>query len=201
MILYLHGFRSSPASFKAQQLAKAFAALGLEQRWVCPQLPASPAEAMRLCHELVNAHQKAMPEAELVIMGSSLGGYYATYLAEHYQARCVVLNPVVYAARDLMQHVGTHQHYHSDTPFYFLNHYLDELEALATRKPVDPQRYYLLACTGDEVLDWQEMAAWYEGSHGQIIEGGDHSISDFPSYQSEIVDFVLNTHAPAKPSH
>lgn len=191
MILYLHGFRSSPESYKAKLLAKAFADLGLQQEWVCPQLPASPAESIALCQHLIKEHQQAAPNSELVVIGSSLGGYYATYLAELYQLRCVVLNPVVYAARDLFKHVGEHQHYHSDTPFYFLNHYIDELSALATAKPVDPLRYYLLACTGDEVLDWQEMAAWYEGSHGQIVEGGDHSISDFPLYQSDIINFVL----------
>lgn len=193
MILYLHGFRSSPSSYKATSLAKAFDALGLQQEWVCPQLPASPAESIALCQKLIAEHQRAFPDSELVIIGSSLGGYYATYLAEQHQARCVVLNPVVYAARDLFKHVGEHQHYHSDTPFYFLSHYIDELSALVTAKPLDPQRYYLLACTGDEVLDWKEMVAWYEGSQGLVIEGGDHSISDFATYQPDIINFVLAT--------
>lgn len=197
MILYLHGFRSSPSSYKAQSLATAFKAQGLEHRWVCPQLPASPTEAIALCESFISRHRNDQPESDLVLIGSSLGGYYATYLAEQHQARCVVLNPAVYAARDLLQHVGEHEHYHSDTPFHFLNYYIDELSALATSKPTDPQRYYLLACTGDEVLDWKEMAAWYQGSHGQIIEGGDHSISDFAKYQNDIIDFVLN----AKPKH
>ena len=120
MILYLHGFRSSPASYKARSLAAAFQSLGLEHEWVCPQLPASPAESIALCQQLITRHQRHNAQSELILIGSSLGGYYANFLAEHYQARCVLLNPVVYAARDLMQHVGEHEHYHSDTPIYFL---------------------------------------------------------------------------------
>lgn len=194
MILYLHGFRSSPASFKAQRLAQRLRDLGLEDAWVCPQLPASPADSITLCHQLIAQHQSTAPQQPLVLIGSSLGGYYAAYLATHYQAPAVLLNPVVHAARDLRKHVGSHTLFHSDEPFHFLEQYVAELEALATTPPNDPQRYYLLACTGDEVLDWREMAAHYTGSHGKIIEGSDHGISDFVQYEDELLAFILDRH-------
>lgn len=191
MILYLHGFRSSPSSFKAQRLAERLRALGLEDAWVCPQLPASPAETIALCHQLIAQHQATTPDQPLVVVGSSLGGYYAAHLAEHYRAPAVLLNPVVHAARDLRKHVGSHTLFHSDEPFHFLEQYVAELEALAEQPPKDPQRYYLLACTGDEVLDWQEMADHYAGSQGKIIQGSDHGISDFAEYEDDILAFIL----------
>ncbi len=194
MILYLHGFRSSPESAKAQLLARDVESRGLTDQWLCPQLPASPAQAMQLAHRLI---EQACPHptqaaTQLTIIGSSLGGFYATCLAEHWQCRAVVLNPVVHAARDLATQVGSHHHYHSAEPFEFLASHVDELAAMAVPRPRDPQRYYLLACTGDEVLDWREMADWYQGSHGRIIQGGDHGISDFARWLPEVMGFALN---------
>lgn len=195
MILYLHGFRSSPASYKARLMAKAMSDRQLSDQWLCPQLPASPAAAIALANQLIQQAQASginIPQ-DLVIVGSSLGGYYATYLAEHWQCRAVVLNPSVYAPRSLKPHVGEHTHYHSDDVFVFLAEYIDELLALATQPPAHPERYYLLACKGDEVLDWRDMANWYAGSQGRILEGGDHGISDFENWLPEILEFALAT--------
>src|SRR5690606_40331326 len=115
----------------------------------------------------------------------------ATCLAERHQCRAVVLNPVVHAARDLATQVGEHTAYHSDTPFVFLPGYVDELARMAAPRPADPQRYYLLAATGDAVLDWRERADWYRGSQGQIIEGSDHGLSDFARWLPQVLAFVL----------
>ncbi|HEU0229795.1 MAG TPA: YqiA/YcfP family alpha/beta fold hydrolase [Burkholderiaceae bacterium] len=194
MILYLHGFRSSPQSFKATLLAQAMRARGLEDAWLCPQLPASPAQAMALADRLI---RKALPggieqtRAELVIIGSSLGGYYATCLAEHWQCRAALLNPVVYAARDLATQVGEHTLYHGGGPFTFLPEYIDELAEMAVGRPTHPERYYLLASTGDEVLDWREMADWFQGGRQHVINGGDHGLSDFPAHLPEVLEFAL----------
>lgn len=203
--LYLHGFRSSPASFKARLLEQAMARRGLPQDWHCPQLPASPAQAMALCRQWVEAtfaaagagadvDTDAMRQAVrdgLVVIGSSLGGYYATCLAEQWQCRAVVLNPVVHAARDLATQVGKHTEYHGGGPFEFLPEHVDELAAMAVPPPRDPSRYYLLAATGDEVLDWREMRQWYAGSHGHLIQGGDHGISNFADWLPDVMAFVL----------
>lgn len=200
MILYLHGFRSSPQSFKARMLGQAMKDRGLEDRWVCPQLPASPARAIALCNRLIEqARDNGLtPETDLVVIGSSLGGYYANWLAEQWRCRAVVLNPAIYPTRTLADQTGQLTYYHSDEPFEFLPEYLDELAELATGKPTHPERYFLLACKGDEVLDWRDMADWYAGSHGRIIDGGNHGISDFERWMPDVLDFALATH-PAKP--
>ncbi|MCC2597058.1 esterase [Pusillimonas sp. MFBS29] len=194
MILYLHGFRSSPDSYKATLMAQALQDRGLADRWVCPQLPASPQQALALGNHLIEQAIKTRglrPGQDLVIAGSSLGGYYATCLAEHWKARAIVMNPVVYAARDLATQVGEHTMYHSDAPFVFLPEHVDELAAMAVGKPAHPERYYLLAAKGDEVLDWHEMADWYRGSKGHILEGSDHGISDFDQYLPDVLAFAL----------
>lgn len=194
MILYLHGFRSSPKSYKAELLAQAMQERGLADQWVCPQLPASPQRAIALANYLIEQavqDRGLQPERDLAIIGSSLGGYYATCLAERWKCRAVVLNPAVYAARDLATQVGEHTLYHSNEPFVFLPEYVDELAEMAVGKPARPERYYLLAAKGDEVLDWQEMADWFAGSQGHILEGGDHGLSDFEQWLPEVLAFAL----------
>ncbi|TEA79092.1 YqiA/YcfP family alpha/beta fold hydrolase [Allopusillimonas ginsengisoli] len=193
MILYLHGFRSSPHSTKAMLLAQAMRERGLADQWLCPQLPASPATAMEQAMHLIRqAQQRGLhPERDLTVIGSSLGGYYATCLAEYWKCRAALLNPAVYAARDLATQVGEHLMYHSDAPFLFLPEHVDELAEMAVGKPAHPERYYLLAAKGDEVLDWREMVDWFSGSQMRILEGSDHGLSDFSQWLPEVLDFAL----------
>ncbi|MYM40342.1 YqiA/YcfP family alpha/beta fold hydrolase [Duganella qianjiadongensis] len=185
MMLYLHGFRSSPRSMKARLMAERMAALGLQQQWLCPQLPASP----RLAMEQVLALIEGVPASELRIVGSSLGGYYATWLAERLGCPAVLLNPAVVPLKDLDKHVGVTTAYHSDEPFEFKREYIDELRALAVDKISHPQRYLLLAATGDEVLDYRDMVVHYAGAQQHIIEGSDHGISEFADYLDEVLAF------------
>lgn len=189
MILYLHGFRSSPQSYKARLLAQELQQRQQTHLWQCPQLPASPAAAIALCHQLIQSHGTA----ELCIIGSSLGGYYASHLAQHYGSKAVLLNPVVHAARDLATQVGSHQSYHSDTPFHFLPNYVQELAHIVVPRPTKPELFYLLAAKGDEVLDWREMVDWYQHSHITLIEGSDHGLSDFPLYIQDVLNYALPT--------
>jgi predicted esterase YcpF (UPF0227 family) len=202
MILYLHGFRSSPRSLKATLLAAAMRERGLADQWLGPQLPASPQRALELTNHLIEKAVQAHgldPERDLCVMGSSLGGYYAACLAEHWKCRAVVLNPAVYAARDLATQVGEHTQYHSDAPFTFLPEYVDELAAMAVGKPAHPERYYLLAAKGDEVLDWREMVDWFAGAHVRLLEHSDHGISDFDLWLPEVLDFALATSNASAP--
>lgn len=197
MILYLHGFRSSPHSLKASLMAQAMRDRNQEHNWFCPQLPASPRQALALASGLIEQagrERGLRPPQELTIVGSSLGGYYATCLAEHWGCRAVLLNPVVYAARDLAAQVGAHSQYQSDEEFIFLPEYVNELARMSVGRPARPERYFLLAATGDEVLDWREMADWFAGCQSQIIQGGDHGISDFQRWLPQVMAFAL---APA----
>ncbi len=204
MILYLHGFRSSPHSTKAALLARAMRERGLESQWLCPQLPASPHAAIEQSMHLVRqAEQRGLdPQRDLTVIGSSLGGYYATCLAEYWKCRAALLNPVVYAARDLATQVGEHTMYHSDAPFSFLPEYVDELAEMAVGRPAHPERYYLLAAKGDEVLDWREMVDWFAGSRTRVLDGSDHGLSDFAQWLPEVLDFALGatTDGPAQAS-
>ncbi|MBV2180700.1 MAG: GNAT family N-acetyltransferase [Castellaniella sp.] len=195
MILYLHGFRSSPDSSKARLMAAALAERSLGDAWCCPQLPASPAAALRLALRLAEEAQTS----DLTLVGSSLGGFYATWLAERLGCRAVLLNPVVHAARDLATQVGSHRTFHGDDPFEFLPDYVDELAQAEAEIPVltHPDRYFLVAATGDEVLDWREMQARFAGSRQRIIQGSDHGISDFARWLPEVLDFAL-ADAPQK---
>ncbi|HRO58841.1 MAG TPA: YqiA/YcfP family alpha/beta fold hydrolase [Burkholderiaceae bacterium] len=184
-LIYLHGFRSSPQSFKAQVLARRMAESGRSADFVCPQLPASPAAAIALVLDAIR------PQPQDTLVGSSLGGYYATWLAERCGCRAVLLNPAVHAARDLATQVGTHAMYHdSERAFVFESAYVDELAALDAGALSVPQRYLLVAATGDEVLDWREMVARYPGAQHIVIDGSDHGLSDFESLADEVLRFA-----------
>lgn len=185
MILYLHGFRSSPHSFKARLIAERMRLLGRDAEYQCPQLPASPREAIALASQLV---REVAPQT-LTLIGSSLGGYYATWLAEQSGCRAVLLNPAVTPPRDLEQYVGATTAYHSDAPFEFKQEYVDELKALAVAQITRPERYFLIAATGDEVLDWKEMVEHYSRARHRVINGSDHGIADFSAYIDEVLAF------------
>ena len=187
MILYLHGFRSSPASFKARVVGRRMAELGRADELLCPQLPASPKAAMELALALVGD----TPAQELAIVGSSLGGYYATWLAERLGCRAVLLNPAVTPLTSLEQHVGVSTAFHSDEPFEFKREYIAELGALAVDKITRPERYFLIAATGDEVLDYRDMVAHYAGARQVVIEGSDHAIPEFADYVDDVLAFCL----------
>ena len=185
MILYLHGFRSSPLSMKSRLLAAQMQALGRSDEWLCPQLPASPKQAIELALSLV----KDVPVEELTIIGSSLGGYYATWLAEQLGCRAVLLNPAIVPLLDLEQHVGVTTAFHSDAPFEFRRAHIDELRAFAVPAIARPARYFLIAATGDEVLDYRDMVAHYAGARQTVIDGSDHGISEFADYLAPVLQF------------
>jgi predicted esterase YcpF (UPF0227 family) len=186
-LLYLHGFRSSPQSTKAKKLAAWVAAQRPDLVWWCPQLPASPAAAMAD----VLAGVAAWPRPGMAVIGSSLGGFYATAIAERCGCRAVLLNPAIDPARDLAPATGTTTAWHSDEPFVFRAEYIAELRAIAPpARLTDPDRYLAVIAKGDEVLSWREMSARYAGCRMRLIEGSDHALSDFDSHLSEVLDFL-----------
>jgi len=185
MILYLHGFRSSPLSMKARVMADRLQQAGRSTEYVCPQLPASPKRAIELAQQLC----AGVNPAELTIIGSSLGGYYANWLAEKIGCRAVLLNPATKPPRDLASYVGVTTQYHSDEPFEFKAEYIQELVSYAIEKITRPARYFLIAATGDEVLDYSEMVAHYPGAKQIVIQGSDHGIAEFADYAEQVLAF------------
>lgn len=185
MIVYLHGFRSSPQSRKALQISAALERRGLSSAYLCPQLPASPRAAAGLLDALV----ASADSARLVLIGSSLGGYYATWLAERTGCRAALLNPAITPYEDLRAHLGTQPVYFSDATIDVRPEYLDELRALDTPSITRPERYFLLAASGDELIDYRHMVAKYRGARQHVIDGSDHQISDFARYLDEVLAF------------
>ena len=189
LLVYLHGFRSSPRSSKAIITANAIQLLSSKDNpieWYCPQLLASPKMSM----DMVSQHIKQSNADRIVVIGSSLGGFYANFLAEKYACKAVVLNPAVRAARELAPHVGMLTVYDSDEPFDFRPEYIDELQDLQIEKITSPERYFLIAAKGDELLDWREMAEFYSGSKQLILEGSDHGISEYETLLPKVLGFI-----------
>ena len=189
LIVYLHGFKSSPKSSKAELTKQAIQKLqeqGFALDWYCPQLPASPKEAIELVMLAIEARQFD----QLSFVGSSLGGYYATYLAEQFPSKVCLLNPAIEPARDLEKYIGEQKSWHGDDSFYFKADYIQELLDIYIPKISKPERYFLLAAQGDEVLDWREMVAKYPGVTHKILEGGDHATTNYPEYLSDVLSFI-----------
>lgn len=185
MILYLHGFRSSPHSRKAQYLLALMRARGLEGDYLCPQLPASP----RAAAEIALVAAQLEPSEQLALIGSSLGGYYATWVAERLGCRAVLLNPAIRPYDDLKAHLGRQSVFYSNASIDMKPEYLDELLALEVPRITRPERYFLIAATGDQVIDWRTMVERYPGCRQHVIEGSDHELSDFAQYADDVLAF------------
>lgn len=184
MIVYLHGFRSSPLSRKAQLLRTRLEQHALADQYLCPALPASP----RMASQLALFAARGIPPDRVALIGSSLGGYYATWVAEKLGCRAVLLNPAIDPARDLVAHVGRQPVYFSSEEIDFRPEYIDELRALDV-VVTKPERYFLIAATGDTVIDYRFMVAKYQGARQRVIDGSDHELSDFARYVDEVLSF------------
>ncbi len=186
-VAYLHGFRSSPQSFKARLLTTWMKAHRPDVLWWCPQLPPSPIEAMGL----IDIETAGWPVETMVVVGSSLGGFYATVLAERLGCRAVLLNPAVDPARDLASHIGTQTSYHDlETSFEFRAEHVEELRLLRPPSLTRLERYAAVIARGDEVLDWQEMTARYADATVCLVEGSDHGLSDFEQHLPFVTSFM-----------
>lgn len=186
-LLYLHGFRSSPQSAKARQMAEHVQRHHPAVTFWCPQLPPSPQAAMAQVAKAI----APWPQGAMAVIGSSLGGFYASWIAQ--QARCpsVMLNPAVHPARDLARYIGEQTAWHEPAErFYFLPEYIGELRALETHglPPAAPEM--AIIAQGDEVLDWQEMVARYPQARLLVQEGGEHALANFNEYLPAITAFL-----------
>jgi hypothetical protein len=186
-LLYLHGFRSSPHSAKARRMAAWVREHRPGLHWWCPQLPPSPREAMKRVLDGV----AGWPVDSMAVIGSSLGGFYATVVAQRLGCPAVLLNPAVDPARDLEKYIGEQTAWHDPAErFYFRAEFVGELRAMTPAAITRHERYFAVIAKGDEVLDWREMAARYAGCRVKLLEGGDHALSDFEDHLDEIVEFA-----------
>ena len=184
-LLYLHGFRSSPQSAKARWMAGWVARHRPDLVWACPQLPPSPAAALAQIRALV----AGWPAASTGVIGSSLGGFYATIVAQSLGCRAVVVNPAVDPARDLAAHIGRLTMYHAaEESFDFSAAHVDELAAMTPPRPLaHPGNILAIIAKGDEVLDWREMTARYAQGPLKLIAGSDHGLSDFEAHVPDLL--------------
>jgi len=190
-LVYLHGFRSSPASIKAQILARAVAALPTpaRPRLHVPALAHETAVAVAAVAAWIEREVRA-PATALTLVGSSLGGYYATHLAERFGARAVLVNPAIRPYDDLAPYAGTQTNLYTGEAFEVIDAHFAELRALQVPCITRPGRYFLLVRSGDEVLDWREAVAFYRGTWQYVAGGGDHGWADFAGEAPSILRFA-----------
>jgi predicted esterase YcpF (UPF0227 family) len=185
MLIYLHGFNSSPGSHKAQVLKRYMEERDLGDQYCCPALPHLPERAIAV----VEAEIAKRPRESITLIGSSLGGFYSTYLAERHDLRAVLINPAVYPHEDLRAYLGVQRNLHTGRQYELTEKHLRQWEKLYLPS-VRPQRYLLLVETGDEVLDYREAVEKYRDARQIVIEGGDHSLKSFPEHIPLILGFA-----------
>ena len=182
-ILYLHGFCSSPASWKARLLGAALETRGLGGCFYCPELSPVPEAAIAQAEALIRESR-----GSLTLIGSSLGGYYATHLSETHGLRAVLINPAVVAPLSLHRYLGTQTNLYTGTTFEFTEEHIRQLRAIEP-KTFHPDRYLLMVETGDEVLDYRQAVSRYQGSRQIVLEGGNHSFENFPRMLPQLLEF------------
>ncbi|SFU98183.1 hypothetical protein SAMN05216350_110130 [Polaromonas sp. YR568] len=190
-LLYLHGFRSSPQSVKSRKMAALVQERHPAVQWWCPQLPASPQAALEMVFDGIAGWPQQAGYQSMAVIGSSLGGFYATAVAERTGCKAVLLNPAVEPARDLAKYIGEQTAWHNPSEhFFFEPRFVDELRSQHAGPLKTPGNYLAVIAKGDEVLDWREMTARYAGARIRLLEGGDHALSDFDTHVPEILDFL-----------
>jgi predicted esterase YcpF (UPF0227 family) len=183
VILYLHGFNSSPQSHKAQVLRRYMEERGLASRYACPALPPLASAAVRVIEESLPAHE------EVCLVGSSLGGFYATYFAETHGAKAVLINPAIEPHIGLRAYLGPQKNLHTEEPYELTEAHLKDWERLFVPR-ITPSRYLLLVETADEVLDYRQAVRRYAGCEQVVVRGGDHSLQSFPEHLARILEFT-----------
>ena len=185
-LVYLHGFRSSPASIKATRLRELVDALPAPPQLHVPALHHRPSIAVQSVIDWVERHAGG----DVAFIGSSLGGFYATCLAERFGARAVMINPAVRPYQALASSLGQQTNLYTGEAFEVTPQHMDELRAMAVMRITRPDRYFLLVETDDEVLDYREAVAFYAGAWQYVRGGGDHAFQDYEQQMPAILRFA-----------
>jgi predicted esterase YcpF (UPF0227 family) len=186
MLIYIHGFNSSPASTKARQLQARLQALGRAAQYRCPALPDLPSQAIAL----LEREMAGAPAGDITLVGSSLGGYYATWLAERTDCRAILVNPAITPHVGLRAYLGPQKNLYTGEPYELTERHLREMEALYVPAPTQLSRYYLMVTTGDEVLDYREAVARYAGAKQLVVQGSDHGFAEFEQHLDSVLAFA-----------
>lgn len=185
-LVYIHGFLSSPLSFKAQQTAQWLAKHHPEIHFYCPQLPPYPAQTQTILEALI---ESLLPEP-VYLMGSSLGGFWATWLAEKYNLRAVLINPAVRPQDFMPAYLEVDlKSYHTDDSYRLCARHIDEIIAVNV-EPSRVQNYWLLVQTGDETLDYHQAVQKYAVCKQTIEAGGDHAFQGFERFFADCLVFL-----------
>lgn len=185
-IVYLHGFISSPASRKAVVLGDYLRQCVTGVAYVVPEMHHRPKQAIAQ----VEAACRDIPVEELTLIGSSLGGFYATVVAERLGCRAALLNPAVHPQRHFMRYLGPQRNLYTGEEFTLTMAHVEELHALDPPAITRPERYWLFVETGDEVLDYRDAVAYYAGATQEVVRGGDHTLTSFPEHIPDIVEWA-----------
>lgn len=184
-VVYLHGFNSSPASLKARLLVDYCKAHQID--CLVPGLAGDPSAAMETALACIR-QQEGLPA---LLIGSSLGGYYATALAEKFGLKAALVNPAVSPCDNLRQQfLGLQRNYHTGEEYLFTAAHVAMLRQFDVKTIADPQRYLLLVQTGDEVLDYRLAVERYAGCEQIIRQGGSHGFDDFAGMLPRIMQFA-----------
>jgi predicted esterase YcpF (UPF0227 family) len=186
MLIYVHGFNSSPASTKARQLGARLESIGRGSEFSCPALPDRPAAAIAV---LERELRQSTPDA-ITLIGSSLGGYYSTWLAEKYGVHAVLVNPAITPHEGLQAYLGPQKNLYTGESYVLTQTHLDEMAALFVPRPTRLPRYYLMVTTGDEVLDYRDAVAKYAGAKQLVVQGSDHGFADFERHLDSVLSFA-----------
>lgn len=187
-ILYLHGFLSAPQSTKAQQTVAFCEQRRMADRITVPAMMNGPRQTM----EELEAIMETLPWDCLGLIGSSLGGYYATYLSEKFDIPAVLVNPAVKPFELWDDYIGEHKNYYSDHVHVVTTEHIEELHALDCTPIRSPKNFMVLLQTADEVLDYRLAAQKFADTRLVIHEGGDHSYQDYDLELPVIFDFLLS---------
>lgn len=183
-ILYIHGFNSAPASQKASQLSSVMSTLGLSDQLRVPALHHHPREAM------VQLEQAIAELGRPLLVGSSLGGYYATHLAERHGLKALLVNPAVSPHRMFDGYLGTQKNLYTDETWELTHDHVAALAELEVPAPQDPQRYQVWLQTGDETLDYRSAQLYYRACALRIQAGGDHGFQGFAGQLPVLLSFA-----------
>lgn len=187
LLLYIHGFNSSPLSMKANLMKEYCEQQRPDIKVIVPQLPCFPQLAAQCLLDIIEQYKD---DYNIGLVGSSLGGYMSTWLNDKFGFRAVVVNPAVKPYELLVDYLGEQTNPYTHETYTLLACHIDELKALDVQSIASPQSFWLLQQTEDEVLDYRQAVEKFAQATQTVEEGGDHSFVGFERYPAQIIEFL-----------